>query len=104
MSATALLSPVGVAAQLGISDHTARDLMRRGSIRSRNIARPGCREQWRTLQRYIDDYLEAFGEREDGLPPIASVEQTPAITGAENFLLFNGSYKDYRAQRRPAAR
>ncbi|MEO6046014.1 MAG: hypothetical protein ABIQ57_00935 [Candidatus Kapaibacterium sp.] len=104
---TPLLSPVDVAAQLGISDHTARELMRRGpemgGIASRNIAATGYREQWRTLQRYIDEYLAAFGEHRIPVTSDDSVDSNVSEQ-ADKAVLFNGSYRDFRNQQRQQAR
>jgi hypothetical protein len=97
-----LLSPETVGRILGIGEHTARRLMSRGDIPSRNIGAEGGREQWRTLERYIDQYLASFVH--DRATPLTTDNADDITQAADNAQLYTGTLQEHRAETRRAVR
>lgn len=89
-----LLNPGEVARILNCDRATAQRLMSQQQIHSKNIARPGCRRQWRTTRRLIAAFLEdgPTSDKEMNTPGIGDiyrpVNRVPRLR--------SGAYRDYR--------
>jgi hypothetical protein len=91
-----LLNPAEVASILKCDRSTAQRLMAEQAIRSRNIARPGNRCQWRTTRVQIAAYLNGE-ERSSG---IGMLRVSASKRKASGPTLQSGMYREYRRRGR----
>src|SRR4051812_39846228 len=87
-----LLNPGEVAIIMKCDRSTAQRLMAEQAIRSRNIARPGNRCQWRTTRVQIAAYLNGE-ERSMG---IGALKVTASKRKTSGPALRSGMYREYR--------
>ncbi|MEP7219309.1 MAG: hypothetical protein ABI876_10355 [Bacteroidota bacterium] len=87
-----LLNPGEVADIMKCDRSTAQRLMAEQAIRSRNIARPGHRSQWRTTRAQIAAYLNGE-ERSSG---IGALRVTVPKRKRSGPALQSGMYREYR--------
>lgn len=89
-----LLNPGEVARILNCDRATAQRLMSQQQIHSKNIARPGCRRQWRTTRRLIAAFLEdgPTSNKETNAPRTGDISRPVSRVPR----LRSGAYRDYR--------